>query len=103
MNAKPQTRREVLVQGGLGFSQLALLGLLGRQAKGAGVSSESASLATHHPAKAKRVLFLFMGGGPSHHDTFDYKPELIRNAGKSAGMGSTLGNKRADGRMTRAF
>ncbi len=36
----------------------------------------------HFPAKAKRVIFLFMHGGPSHVDTFDYKPDLIRDSGK---------------------
>ncbi|MEP6172026.1 MAG: DUF1501 domain-containing protein, partial [Rhodopirellula bahusiensis] len=36
----------------------------------------------HHPAKAKRVIFLFMHGGPSHVDTFDYKPRLIADNGK---------------------
>lgn len=35
------------------------------------------------PAKAKRIIFLFMSGGPSHVDTFDYKPELIKADGKS--------------------
>jgi len=30
----------------------------------------------HHPAKAKRVIYLFMSGGPSHHDTWDYKPKM---------------------------
>ncbi|NNE93666.1 MAG: DUF1501 domain-containing protein, partial [Verrucomicrobiales bacterium] len=35
-----------------------------------------ASKKPHHPAKAKRVIFLFMNGGPSHHETFDWKPEL---------------------------
>ena len=37
----------------------------------------------HFPAKAKRVIFLCMRGGPSHLDTFDYKPGLIRDHGKS--------------------
>jgi hypothetical protein len=37
---------------------------------------------SHFPAKAKRVIHLFMNGGPSHMDTFDYKPELQRWAGK---------------------
>ncbi|WP_037226904.1 DUF1501 domain-containing protein [Rhodopirellula baltica] len=40
------------------------------------------TLVQHHPAKAKRVIFLFMHGGPSHVDTFDYKPMLIRDNGK---------------------
>ena len=36
----------------------------------------------HFPAKAKRVIFLFMHGGPSHLDTFDPKPRLTRDHGK---------------------
>lgn len=40
---------------------------------------------THFPASAKRVIMLFMNGAPSHVDTLDYKPELIKADGKSAG------------------
>src|SRR5262249_60782833 len=36
----------------------------------------------HHAAKAKRIIFLFMSGGPSHVDTFDPKPRLARENGK---------------------
>ena len=36
----------------------------------------------HHAPQAKRVIFLFMQGGPSHVDTFDYKPELQRLHGQ---------------------
>ena len=42
----------------------------------------SARAATHHPARARRVIFLFMEGGPSHIDLFDPKPELNRLAGQ---------------------
>jgi hypothetical protein len=42
---------------------------------------------THFPAKAKRVVQLFMAGGASHLDLFDYKPELIRRHGKPADFG----------------
>ena len=42
----------------------------------------AASDGLHHPAKAKRVIFLFMNGAPSHVDTFDPKPALARYAGK---------------------
>lgn len=40
---------------------------------------------THFPARAKRVIMLFMNGAPSHVDTFDYKPELAKADGKSGG------------------
>ncbi len=39
---------------------------------------------THFPARAKRVIFLCMAGGPSHLDTFDYKPQLISDDGRPA-------------------
>jgi hypothetical protein len=41
----------------------------------------------HIPARAKRVVFLCMDGGPSHVDTFDYKPQLTRDNGKEIGFG----------------
>lgn len=41
----------------------------------------------HFPARAKRVIFLTMRGGPSHVDLFDYKPELIRRNGQTASLG----------------
>ena len=49
-----------------------------------------AAKAPHFPAKAKRVIFLCMRGGPSHVDTFDYKPELIKNDGKTGGFRGSL-------------
>ena len=47
--------------------------------------------ATHFPAKAKRVIFLAMEGGPSHLDTFDYKPKLTADDGKSYSKGRGFG------------
>src|SRR5690606_27458303 len=44
-----------------------------------------AERAPHFPARAKRVIFLCMNGGPSHVDTFDYKPELNKRSGGSGG------------------
>ena len=41
-----------------------------------------AHAAPHHAAKAKRVIFLFMQGGPSHMDMFEYKPELETRNGQ---------------------
>ena len=47
------------------------------------LASESGPVrGTHFPAKAKRVIWLFMHGGPSHLDLFDPKPELVRHAGR---------------------
>ena len=44
----------------------------------------------HFAAKAKRVIFLCMRGGPSHVDTFDYKPQLIKNDGKTGNFRGSL-------------
>ncbi|MDB5385274.1 MAG: hypothetical protein JWM11_920 [Planctomycetaceae bacterium] len=49
--------------------------------------------ATHFPAKAKRVIFLFSTGGVSHMDTFDHKPKLMAADGKTMGVGGGLSNE----------
>ncbi len=74
------SRRDLLASSSAGFGSLALAGLLGEQAQAA-----TDPLAPREPQfapKAKRVLFLFMHGGPSQIDTFDYKPLLKRDHGK---------------------
>jgi len=43
--------------------------------------AQAGQLNPHHAAKAERVIFLFMHGGPSHVDSFDYKPELQKRDG----------------------
>jgi Protein of unknown function (DUF1501) len=86
MNFCGRTRREFLWQAGGGFAGTALAGLLGNsffaaQTMAANGTDEWANplapKAPHFPAKAKSVIFLFMYGGPSHIDTFDYKPSMI--------------------------
>src|SRR5579862_6858355 len=83
------TRRQLLARMGNGFAGLSLAGLLADEAQATPVSD--AALRTLHPlapksaplpAKAKRVIFLFMNGGPSHVDTFDPKPKLTEYHGK---------------------
>ncbi|MEO1616194.1 MAG: DUF1501 domain-containing protein [Planctomycetota bacterium] len=69
------TRRQLLSSCGIGMGALAFSDLLTRDAIASG---------THFPAKAKRVIHLFMNGGPSHVDTFDHKPELEKFDGKTA-------------------
>src|SRR5690349_14506120 len=81
-----RTRREFLWQAGGGFISCALAmmlgddGFLGQQALAAdGVAKFNNPLLPknpHFPAKAKSVIFLYMYGGPSHIDTFDYKPTM---------------------------
>ena len=84
-------RRELLRQSGVGFGLLGLSALaddalvdnaLANDAKTARKSSPLAVRPAHFPARAKRVIFLFMNGGPSHVDTFDPKPELKKQEGK---------------------
>ena len=65
------TRREILQNWGTGFGMLGLASVLADEAKAAA-----------SPPRAKRVIFLFMSGGPSHVDTFDPKPRLTAETGK---------------------
>jgi hypothetical protein len=83
---EPFNRRRMLRTFASGFGMLGLAGLLADEARGEGESAANASpLAVRPPQfepKAKRVIFLFMSGGPSHVDTFDPKPRLDRDNGK---------------------
>ena len=66
-----------------GFGMLALAGLMDQKGIAAApVFNPLAVKPPQFPAKAKRVIFLFMSGGPSHVDTFDPKPRLARDNGK---------------------
>ncbi|MFH5802634.1 DUF1501 domain-containing protein [Alienimonas sp. DA493] len=98
---RPVARRDALFGLGAGLGALAFTSLLGRDGRAAGPAGDPAAgpLApkpAHHAAKAKRCIFLYMEGGPSHIDTFDPKPKLteldgqeFRQAGKLlSGMSS---------------
>ena len=74
-------RRQVLNRFANGFGMLGLYGLMADQAA-ANPQSPLAPRPPMVPARAKRVIFLFMSGGPSHVDTFDPKPRLIQENGK---------------------
>jgi hypothetical protein len=91
MSSQPATglsRREVLcrIGGGLGALGLAGVladaGLLAAAPAPSGAVNPLAPKPPHFPPRAKRVIFLFMNGGPSHVDTFDPKPALAKYAGK---------------------
>src|SRR4051794_27046599 len=71
-------RRHMLKSAAAGFGYLALAGLA---AEAAEPKNPLALRASHHPAKAKRIIFVFMHGGPSQVDTFDYKPRLQKDDG----------------------
>ncbi len=79
------SRRAALRAGACGFGYLALAGLLAGGAGAAGTRSGNplAERRPHFRARAKRVIFMFMQGGPSHLETFDYKPELAKSGGKT--------------------
>jgi len=79
------SRRAMLksASAGAGFGYLAFLDLLARSAEPAKADHPLAPKAGHHAARAKRVIFLFMHGGPSQVDTFDYKPELDKRDGQN--------------------
>lgn len=81
------TRREMLGRCGMGLGTLALAEMMGRTgellADEAAIShSAMAPKSPPLPAKAKRIIHLFMNGGPSHVDTFDPKPSLTKYHGK---------------------
>src|SRR5437764_2355411 len=87
------SRREFLWQMGAGFAGLALTAML----DGDGFFTRNAAAAMpdlnpllprpeHFPAKAKSCIFLFMYGGPSQMDMFDYKPELQKRDGQTVDM-----------------
>ncbi|HEX6963027.1 MAG TPA: DUF1501 domain-containing protein [Lacipirellula sp.] len=80
-----RTRREFLWETGCGFGAAALASLLARDglALTAGGGNPLAPRPARLPAKAKSVIFLFMYGGPSHIDTFDYKPMMVGMDGKT--------------------
>jgi Protein of unknown function (DUF1501) len=85
-NSLPLSRREVLCRIGGGFGSMALASVMADagmvSAAPAAAANPLAPKAPHFPARAKRLIFLFMNGGPSHVDTFDPKPELTRQAGQ---------------------
>lgn len=78
------TRRAMLKNSACGFGHVALAGLLGGRAMAGARSADDpfAAKPPHLPARAKRVIFLFMWGGPSHVDLFDPKPRLNIDDGK---------------------
>ena len=87
------SRRALLSQVGQGFGSLALAGWL-QQASAtpavAGITQPGAGSAMpslHYPARAKRVIQLFMAGAASHLDLWDYKPALEKSHGKPSDFG----------------
>lgn len=84
------TRRQMLQGASAGFGYLAFAGLASAAQESAVKSNPLAPKQPHFAARAKRVIFLCMSGGPSHVDTFDYKPQLSADHGKSGRYGGAL-------------
>jgi hypothetical protein len=83
------TRREMLRRIGGGFGTLGLASVLTSDGfAGVQTTGALAPKTGHFPAKVKRVIFLFMNGGPSHVDTFDPKPALEKFDGKDGPQGA---------------
>jgi len=97
--ARLVTRRWFLRQCGVGLGSIALASLLGAdKALGAAQSATADPLAPklpHFKPKAKRVIYLFMGGAPSQLDLFDYKPTLAKYDGKPVPQDVVMGQQYA--------
>jgi hypothetical protein len=101
------SRREFIQTVSGGFAQLALTGMLAKEgifgnpleAAGAGLNP-LLPRPKHFPVKARSVIFLFMYGGPSHIDTFDYKPTMYGMDGKTVQVKTFgRGGKKNEGRI----
>ncbi|MBI1833025.1 MAG: DUF1501 domain-containing protein, partial [Planctomycetes bacterium] len=77
-----RTRRTALKSLACGFGYLALADMLSAGTRPLTGLGSPGNGAPHHAPKAKRVIFIFMQGGPSQVDTFDYKPRLTRDDGR---------------------
>lgn len=98
MDMSSISRRQMLRRSGGGFGMLGLAGLLQQQGR---LSAADQAAHPHGVARARRVIFLFMNGAPSHVDTFDPKPALARHEGESPEGNN--GKQRAGGYMPSPF
>ena len=76
------SRRDALMKMGGGFGSLGLASLIGSASGSSNESSPLAPKKPHFEPRAKRIIQLFMPGGPSQVDTFDYKPMIAKHAGQ---------------------
>lgn len=88
------TRRQLLGRAGVGLGGAALASLLNPDVFGATPEKVPGHLSTtHFPAKAKRVIYLVMSGGPSHIDLLDYKPQLKKHHGEELPASIRMGQR----------
>jgi hypothetical protein len=84
-NLQHNTRRQFLSTAGqFSLGAIALQTLMGNSAEASSIPNPMEARKPHFPAKAKRVIYLHMSGGPPHLDIFDYKPELVKRDGQPA-------------------
>jgi hypothetical protein len=101
---RPVTRRDALCQIGNGFGMLAFASLVGQSLEAAGFVDGQAVDGTRpldHPARAKRVIFLYMNGGLSQVDSFDPKPMLDKYHGQPL-PGGTVATERKTGTLLKS-
>src|SRR5688500_11678965 len=92
-------RRRMLKMAGCGFGYLALTSLLSELGTVVAAQSPLAPKPAPLTARAKRIIFMFMHGGPSHVDTFDYRPLLARDAGKPLPRSLAVGTSDPNGKL----
>ena len=97
------SRRDLLRRAATGFGTIGLCSALQSANRSTSqLNAANASQFAHHPAGAKRVIFLFMNGAPSHVDTFDPKPMLAKHEGEAPSE-DIAGKNRAAGYMPSPF
>ncbi len=97
------TRRDALARCGTGLGTLALAGVLADDAAGQAPTDPLAPRAPHFPARAKRLVHLFMNGGPSQVDTFDPKPALDQYHGRTIPSGNLRTERKTGAAMKSPF
>src|SRR5215471_4821280 len=105
-NSKPLTRREALSMVGGGMGMVALANMVSGSLQAATsdrVGTPGALPQLHFKQRAKRIIFLFMNGGVSHVDTFDYKPMLDKYNGQPAPGGNTYTQRKTGNLMMSPF
>lgn len=87
-------RRQILKNSAMGFGYAALATMLANQRRVLAAPNDLSQKQPHHTPRAKRVIFVFLEGAPSHLDMFEYKPKLIEDDGKliteTGGTGNPL-------------
>ncbi len=88
----PASRRELLKQTACGFGYVALAGMLTGHRPA--IAADSAAKKPHHEPRAKRVIYIYLEGAPSHLELYEYKPELYKADGKFETLSGGTGNPR---------